>query len=281
MKKISVFIFLIAFTFSMYGQGIVPSRDDINAFFNTKTMVVLLDNPLLEYNIIIKEVMEKEWTVTPFEFISFSQFEELRTDPQYSFIYMAQVTFENDKTDARYRFLHVSLGGDYFRKNEMPDLASVPLAYYNVGEEQYTYKLALLVRFVQQHIQLIKEHPEIMSQNVFKHYNDNIKDIKDKTLYLLEEELSKDVNSAARIKKIYPYKFKIVTKDEIEQAISDRDEDVVFLHKVGPEGTKVNARCYKMIVGAADANFYYFDYHKISKKLPDGFLEADFKKLAK
>ena len=281
MRRIIVFSFLMAFTFNMYGQGIVPTRDDIEAFYNTKTMVVLLDNPLLEYNIIIKKVMEQEWTITPFEFITFAQFEEMRKDPQYSFIYMAQVTFENDKTDARYRFLHVSLGGDYYRKNEMPDLASVPLAYYNVGEEQYTYKLALLVRFVQKHIQLIKEHPEIVSQNVFKHYNDNIKDIKDKTLYLLEEELSKDVNSAARIKKVYPYKFKIVTKDEIEQAIKDRDENVVFLHKVGPEGTKVNARCYKIIIGAADANFYYFDYHKINKKNPDGFLEADFKRLAK
>ena len=281
MRKLVLYVLFIAIFGNLGAQGIVPSRDDINAFFNTKTMVVLPDNPLLEYNIIIKKVMEQEWTITPFDFISFSQFEELRKDPQYSFLYMAQVTFENDKTDAQYRFLHVSLGGDYFRKNQMPDLASVPLAYYNVGEEQYTYKLALLVRFVQNHIKLIQEKPEIVSQNVFNYYNDNIKDIKSKTLYLLEEELAKEVNSTARIKKVYPYKFKIVTKDEIQQAIKDRDENVVFLHKVGPEGTKMNARCYKIIIGAADANFYYFDYHKISNKEPDGFLEKDFKKLAK
>lgn len=281
MKKVIIYSLLLALSSNIFAQGIIPSKDDINAFFNTKTMVVLPDNPLLEYNIIIKKVMEQEWNITPFEFISFSQFEELRKDPQYSFIYMSQVTFENDKTDARYRFLHVSLGGDYFRQNEMPDLASIPLAYYNVEEDKYTYKLAILVRFVQQHIQLIKEHPEIVSQNVFKHYNDNIQDIQSKTLYVLEEELAKNVNSTARIKKVYPYKFKIVTKDEIKQAIKDRDENVVFLHKVGPEGTKINARCYKIIVGAADAKFYYFDYHKINKKNPDGFLEKDFKQLTK
>jgi hypothetical protein len=55
----------------------------------------------------------------------------------------------------------------------------------------------------------------------------------------------------------------------------------VFLHKVGPEGTKMDARCYNVIIGAADANFYYFDYHKISDKSPDGFLESDFKSLVK
>jgi len=272
---------LICFFWLSKAQDYVPSREDINAFFNTKTLVVLLDNPLLEYNSIIKEVMQQEWTITEFDFITFKEFEELRLDPQYSFLYMSMVMFDNDKTDAQYRFLHLSLGGDYFRMNQMPDIASVPLAYYSVEEDNYNYKLALLVRFIQQHAKLVKEHPEIVSANVFKYYNNNIKDIKTKTLYVLEEELSKEVNSAARIRNIYPYKVKIVEKEEITEAIKNREEDVVFLHKVGPEGTKLDARCYKVIIGAGDANFYYFDYHRISDKNPDGLLEDDFKKMAK
>ena len=59
------------------------------------------------------------------------------------------------------------------------------------------------------------------------------------------------------------------------------DENAVFLHKVGPEGKKMNARVYKILIGAADGTFYYFDYHKVSSKNPDAFLESDFKKLAK
>jgi hypothetical protein len=241
----------------------------------------LQDNPMLEYNQIIKEVMEQEWTVTEYEFISFKEFEEKRFDPKYSFLYMSSIMFDNDKTDARYRFLNLSLGGDYFRMNQMPDIASVPLAYYSVEEDNYNYKLALLVRFIQNHTLLIKEHPEIVSVNVFKHYNDNTKVISNKVLYVLEDELSKNVNSAARIRNVYSHKFKIVTKDEITEAIRERDESVVFFHKVGPEGTKINARCYKVIIGAADAKFYYFDYHKISTKRPDGLLESDFKKMNK
>jgi hypothetical protein len=265
----------------IHSQGYIPSREDVMAFFTTKTLVVLEDNPLMEYNSIIKKVMQQEWNITEYDFITSKEFEEKRMDAQYSFIYMSQVTFEADKTDAAYRFLHLSLGGDYFRLNEMPDIASVPLAYFSVEEERYAYKLAILVRFMQNHAKLLKEHPEIISANVFKHYNDNIKDIRGKTLYLLEEELAPSVNSVARISKVYPFKFKIVTMDDIEQAIKDRNPDVVFLHKVGPEGTKLNARCYKIIIGAADANFYYFDYHKITDKNPDGILESDFKNLAK
>lgn len=281
MKRLMITLLLGVNVILLTAQSYIPTREDINAFFYTKTLVVLPDNPLLEYNYIIKDVMDQEWNITEFDYISFKEFEELRKDPQYSFLYMSQVTFENDKTDARYRFLHLSLGGDYFRMDQMPDIASVPLAYYSVEEDNYTYKLAILVRFMQNHALLIKEKPEIVSANVLQHYNDNIKDIKQKTLYVLEEELSKDVNSTARIKKVYPYKFRIVTKEDITEAIKNRDPNVVFLHKVGPEGTKVNARCYKIVIGAADANFYYFDYHKISDKKPDGLLEQDFKKMAK
>jgi hypothetical protein len=274
------FVLFMAFPL-INAQDYVPSREDINAFFNTKTLVVLLDNPLLEYNTIIKDVMKQEWTITDYDFISEKEFEQKRMDPQYSFLYLSLVMFDNDKTDAQYRFLHLSLGGDYFRLNQMPDIASVPLSYFSVDEDNYDYKLGILVRFVQNHAKLVKEHPEIVSANVFKYYNNNMKDIKSKTLYVLQDELSKEVNSAARIRAVYPYKFKIATKEEITEAIEKRDTNIVFLHKVGPDGTKLDARCYNVIIGAGDANFYYFDYHRISDKKPDGLLEDDFKKMAK
>jgi hypothetical protein len=281
MKKFCAFLILSGMVISAIGQGYVPSKDDVDAFFTTKTLVVLESNPLMEYNTIIKNVMSQEWNITEFDFISEKDFDAKRMDAQYSFIYMSHVTFEGDKTDASYRFLNLSLGGDYYRLNEMPDIASVPLAYFDVEEERYAYKLAILVRFLQNHARLIREHPEIISANVFKHYNDNIKDIRGKTLYLLGEELAPTVNTEAKIRKIFPYKFELVTMDDIEHAIKERNPDVVFLHKVGPEGTKKDARSYKVIIGAADANFYYFDFHKINDKNPDGFLETDFRNLVK
>lgn len=278
-KLIAGSLLALIITSAVVAQN-VPSREDIYAFFKTKTLVVLEDNPLTEFNIVIKNVMKQEWEVTEFDFISHKEFEEKRFDPQYSFIYTSTVSFANDKTDANYKFLHLSIGGDYHRLNQMPDLASVPVAFANVEEEYYIYKLGILVRFIQNHVKLLKEEPNIISENVFKHYNDNMGNIQTKTLYVLKSELEPKVNSLARIKKVYPYSVKIVERDDVEEAIKSHDDNIVFLHKVGPEGTKINARCYKIIIGAADANFYYFDYHKVSRKAPDGFLEKDFKKMA-
>jgi len=263
--------------FSQY----VPTPEDLNHLFETKTLVVRNQNPLNMSDGELRKVMEQEWTITEWEMIPYSEFEEKRQDPQYSFLFLTTVIFEKDKLQAKYKFLNLSMGGDYFNLNQMPDLASVPVSYGNVEDESYVYKLGILVRFIQKHILNIHEHPELISSNIFKHYNDNMKDVKTKTLYLLPEEMAKDVNSSARIQEIYPHPFKLVEKSNIQEAIQSKDEEVVFLHKVGPEGTRLDARCYKILIGANNASFYYFDYHMINAKNPDGFLSKDLKKISK
>lgn len=281
MKAVS-FLTVFAFISVIAQSQYVPTKADIDRFYKSKTFVVMEENPMLEYNLVIKNVMGREWKLTDVEYTSYKEFaEKLRFNPNYSFLVMTQVSFDKDKTGARYKFLHVLLGSDANEIKDMPEVCSVPIAYRNVEEQSYIYKLSTLLRFIQNHIELINRDPSIISSNVFKYYNKNIKDISSKTLYLVKEELAPDVNTIAKIKKVYPYKFKLTTREEIGQLIVDRDPNAVFLHKVGPEGTHLSARCYKIIVGAADSNFYYFDYHMINKKKPDGLLKKDFKKMAK
>ncbi len=118
----------------------------------------------------------------------------------------------------------------------MKDITNLPLSYYGVDEDHFSYKLGTIVRFMQDHIRLITEQPELVSQNVFKHYNENMADIKGKTLYLVEDELARDVSTEAKIRALYPNDVKIVEREEIKELIMAGDEDAVFLHKVGPEG---------------------------------------------
>ncbi|NJM15439.1 MAG: hypothetical protein HC896_08745 [Bacteroidales bacterium] len=80
----------------------------------------------------------------------------------------------------------------------MKEISSVPLAYNHVDEESYIYKLGTLLRFLQNHIELIKGKPEIISANVFEYYNKNIQGITGKTLYLIKDELASDINTVAR-----------------------------------------------------------------------------------
>jgi hypothetical protein len=280
MKKIMSISLLIAMSMGLFSQEYVPTKEAIARFSKTKTLVVLEDNPLSDFNMTLKQVMPEEWTMTPYEFISWKDFETKRMESKYSFIILDQVKFDKDKTNAKYNFMSLLMGGAALTINTMPDMCSIPISYYGIGDDVYSYKLGILLRFMQNHVKLLESDPSIASENILKHYNDNIQQLQGKTLYLVADEMAKDVNTLAKIGKVYPGPVKLVSRDDIKQAISDK-KDVVFLHKVGPEVTKFKARCYKILIGAADARFYYFDYHMVTSDDPDGFLAKDFKKLAK
>ncbi|MBU8891835.1 MAG: hypothetical protein KOO66_03600 [Bacteroidales bacterium] len=283
MRKLILVIIIGISTLSLNAQEYLPTEADLNQFLNSKLYVVLESNPIAEYNFKIQEAVKKAWSLTDYEFISIDQFEEMYNDPGKSFLMMTQVVFQNDKTKVRYNFLHIFIGKSGLDSFEdLPDIAAIPLSYTEVDEEFWVYKIESLVRFLQTHIQNMKDNPDMVKKNIFQYYNENTKDIKQKTLWLVKDEVSPDINTEAKIKKIYPFKVKFVTREEIEESITNRDADIVYLHKVGPQGTRLRARCYKIVIGAKNANFYYFDYHWVEKgKSFDGILEKDFKKMTK
>jgi hypothetical protein len=281
MKKWLTLSLIILATIITYAQKEVPTPDQIAQFKKSKTLIVLDDNPLMRYNFKIREAVENVWSITPTEFISTADYEIKRMDKAYSFITLDQVFFTKDKTQAQYNFLCLSLGGDYKNQSDMPQLCTVPVSYFDVDEESYIYKLSALLDIVQDHILFIENHPEISDINVIKKYNDNAYLIKQKTLYIIKDEMDRNINSDKEVKAMYPYSYKFVSREELEDAIDKKAKDVVFLHKVGPESSKHKARCYKTMIGADDSKLYYFDYHMINAKNPDGLLARDLKKIAK
>jgi hypothetical protein len=281
MKKIVTLSILLSIALCTFADRYVARHEDIKTFLGTTTYVVLEENPMSEYNFKIKKAVENSWTITPYKFITATEFEEMRNDIDKSFLVKLQVKFTRDKLEATYNFLSVVLGAAVRRHTDLPDICSIPLSYSSVPEDSYAYKLESLVRFTQNHIKLLDSDPSMIKGDIFKHYNKNRRDTKQRELWLLEQDVERSIRSLALIRKNYPHPVRIVSKDDIERAIEEKNENVVFLHKVGPEGTRLQARCYKVLIGAGDDLFYYFDYHMISKKVGDGFTAKDFKKIAR
>lgn len=281
MKKALLFYALFLFNLFSFAQKSVATQEQIAAFLKTKTLVVMDPSPLSDYNIEIQGTIKKHWDITEYEFIAHNEFDEKRNDPKYSFLIMNRVFYSKDKTQAQYNFLHLLLGGDYLLMKDMPELATIPVSYLEVDESVYSYKLGILVRFIQNHVKLTQGDPSLNKNNIIRHYNKNMVGVRDKTLYIIQDELTKKVSTLKKIQKIYPFPVKIVSKEDVEEAINQYDENVVLLHKVGPQSYNRKARCWKVLIGASDAKLYYFDWHMVSDKNPDGFLERDFKKLAK
>lgn len=264
----------------MLGQLEVPNQENIAAFLKTKTCFVLDEDPFSEANIQLKTAAQKFWKLTPYDFINVDEFEKRRKSPQYSFVSIDDVYYEQDKSGTKYKFLCVYLGGNYKIVSDMPKLCTVPLAYSSQEENEYAYKIGTLLIFAQNHLKLIHENPTLKKSNIIDFYNANKGDLKDKTWYILSSELESNINSEALFKKVYPYSFKIVSQDEIEKAIDEKNKDVVFLHKVGP-GKKKGYRTYLILLGTQDAKIYYYDYHIVTDDSPDALLEKELRKMIK
>jgi len=280
-KYYSLLLLLIPLVQLQAQREYLPTQEDLDHFHTTKTYVVLESNPLSEYNFEIQDAVKKLWNITEYEFLKFDDFAKKSDDKNASFLYLATVSFEKDKSDTRYQFLCLSLGGNHTSLDDLKDVANIPLSFYGVDSDHYAYKLGIMIRFLQYHVNLITNDISIVDANVYNYYNKNMADVKEKTIYVVEDELEREISTPSKIRAIYPYEVKIVDRETIKELIIAEDPDAVVLHKVGPEGKKMNARAYNILIGAADAQFYYFDYHKVTDKNPDAFLSSDLSKLAR
>ena len=108
MKRIFFAFTLILWNIFLFAQKeYLPTPEDLAHFYDTRTYVVLEASPMSDYNFEVKEVMDRVWNITDFEFIKQEEFPEKSKDPNASFIYTSLVNFEHDKTDSRYVFLHL------------------------------------------------------------------------------------------------------------------------------------------------------------------------------
>jgi hypothetical protein len=282
MKRILMSFPALFFAGLLLGQAPFPSKEEIKQFGESKTCVVIEDDPFSSFNAFIKKAINKYWNITPFEFIDTREFNLRSGKPQYSFIVLTETNYQKDKTRSVYKFINLLQGKKVEKLGEMPEICAVPLAYAGEDDLEYGYKLGAILEFMQKHARLIMEDPSKTGRKYLKYYNENIPKVMNKTILIKQEDLSPQISTIESLRAVYSYKIEIVPEEDIVKAIESKTPDTVILHKVGPMGEKKDeGYCFKMLIGTDDADMYYYDMHTIDKANPNGFLPADLKRLAK
>jgi hypothetical protein len=282
MKKLLFVLFLVICPFFLSAQAPFPNKAEIKQFGESKTCVVLEDDPFSSFNSFIKAAMKEYWKVTPYELIDVREFNTRRLNPAYSFIVLTETNYEKDKSNSVFNFINLLQGKNINKLGEMPEICAVPLSFAGEDDLEYGYKLGAILEFMQKHAQLIMEDPSKTGRKYLKFYNENVPLLATKTILVKQEDLSPEISTIERIKAIYSNKIKIVPEEEIVKAIETKAPNTVILHKVGPVGEKQDeGYCFKMLIGTDDANMYYYNMHKIDKDDPNGFLPSDLKRLAR
>ena len=281
MKKLIFALMLLYSTSLLTGQAPFPSKDEIKQFTSSTTCVVLEDNVFSTYNSFIKEAVKAFWTITPFEIINIKDFNVKRFKPEYSFIVLTETNFEKDKSNSVFNFINLLQGKDVNKLGEMPEICAVPLSFAGEDDTEYNYKLGAILSFMQKHAQMIAEDPSLTGRKYLKYYNNYTPEVQKKKILVKKEDLVPEISDINAIRKIYSNDIEIVAEEDIVSAIKNKAPNTLILHKVGPVGNVSSGYCFKMLIGADDANMYYYNQHKIDKSNPNGLLPADLKRLAK
>ncbi len=282
MRNILFVLLLIIQPVFLFAQAPFPTEEDGKMLLASKTCVVLENGPFSMFNPAIKKAVTDYWTLTPYEFIDIAEFNKRKSDPAYSFIVLLETDYEKDKTGATFAFVNLILGRKVKNIEEMPEFCAIPIDF--AGEDadgDYDYKLGMVIRFMQQHAQVVMDNPKSSGVRYLKYYNKFVSEVVNKTILAREEDMDVSLRSAEEISKVYPNSFLIVSEDEIMKAIAEKRPGTLILHKVGPPDELTGAYVFKMLIGTDDAKMYYFNNHKISDKNPNGFLPADMNRISR
>jgi len=281
MKKLLLLAAFLISPMLLKAQAPFPNAGEIKQFLESKTCIVLEDDPFSSFNAFAKEAVKSFWTITPYEFISIVEFNKRRTDPAYSFIVLTQTNFEKDKTGGLFNFANLIQGKKVSSLSDNPEICAVPLSFAGEDDFEYGDRLGIILAFMQKHAKLISEDPSLTGRKYLKYYNVNAPQVIKKTILVKEEDLSPEISTVEAINAIYPFPVKIVSEEEIVKAINDKTPNTLILHKVGPVGENKAGYCFKMLIGVDDAQMYYYSQHMYKTDSPNGLLESDLKRLAR
>ncbi len=282
MKNILPLLWLLIAVTRLSGQQRPwPKADEAARFSASVTCIVLEEGADPFYNAAVSEAVSRYWNLTPTRRISDGEFSEMLSDPSYSFLVTNTATVSSDRSGTAYEYISLLLGSESGDLNSMPEFCTLPLCYEGMPADEYSYRLPLIIRFIEQHARQVAATPSNMALRNLKYYNRNVPDLQGKTLLLQESDLAPGVRSTAAIAAHYPGKVIIAGEEEIIRATEEQRRDVVILHMVAPDGPGVRGICTKMLIGTDDAVVYYYNTHNVDANNPAGLQTSDLKRISR
>jgi hypothetical protein len=273
-KYLFVVSFCLISMFS-YGASTLASKEQIASFKNTKTCVVMDDGASF-FNMPVREAVQKYWKTTAYEIIDRKEFEKRKTDTKYSFIILMEGSYDKDPGGVSYSYISLVLGDPSGSLMKLPEFCSIPLSYAGDNDADYEYIIPMVIKFMQIHVKNLEKDRFPISLNGLRYYNKT--GYKEKELLLNKDKMAPNADSREKISSVYPYSFKLMSTEEIQEQINGENSNKIFHFHVGPPQDGGAGKCFEMVFDA-DGNLYYFNSRKITNDNPDGFNLKDFNQI--
>lgn len=272
MKKGIILSLVMLFTVTVLAQQNKSlTSEDVQNLLSSTTHVVTTNSNII-YDAVLAKTAGDVWKVTPLEL----EGEDYGSDDQ-SFLAVTHDVFEKKPDDNRYIFLTLFQGRKGVRNiGSLPWIVAFPISVDEEDSEiDGSIILELLVKSVQNHVELLKWEPSIAKKPLNSLYNDNIGSLKGKTIYMMDEDISKSIDRDKMLNRFNGH-LKLVGPDEIERLIREKEKNAVIAYTV------TGGFCYKLLIGVEDGKVYYYNRDKANSSalFPGGFVQLDINRIA-
>lgn len=257
------------------GQAqITTRREKLKDFTSKTTKVVLTGDEFLDEA--VKESVAATWTVSPYEFCSNEEFQNLKGNADFYFLMVVKGQFRRE-SEPGIDMLALVKGGEGADKsiNDMFEVVSFPL---RSTEDPSGREFVLLPAF----LKIIQEHTTSLTDTEMKAYSNigakDSKRLRIKRIFFWAEDFAPQVDEQTKRSLDEDILIK-EDEDEVDEIFSEGTFNTVVSYVVAPSEPVNGSICYKMLIGSDNHELYYFKKHKITAKSGKGFLSSDIKSI--
>ncbi len=277
MKKLIILIAALTLPLLAGAQAQINTKKvKVGDFTEKVTKIVLNGNSI--YDTVIKEEITARWRISPYEFCTLEEFENLKGNDQYYFLIMTQAQFKKESSPG-IQFLTLVKGGQGAEKgiDDMLEVVSMPFAAVEFPSGREFIFLPALLDIIQDHT-LASMEKDINAYGGLSNYSSNIHKSDDMFIVFSEDDLNDEITEEL-IEERFDTAMMVTDEESADEYIAGNTPGTLISYVVAPFDPVAGSYCYKMLIDAQTHKLYYYRKQRITKTNGPGFLKEDILKI--
>ena len=266
-QKIILVVFTALLGTAAFGQANIRTRTDILKDFTLlTTRVVLSGDEILDQ--VLQEEVASRWRISPFEFCTFSEFENQKNNRDYYFLLTARLK--------GIRYLTLVKGGPGEGIGDLYEVVSLPLSPAVGASGRELIYLGALLDFMQLFTDRAMQFAS-KGNKAITMLAHNPGKIAHKQVYLSSEDLSSKVDGIKN--RYFDSDFRDIPEEVADQIFLDNTYNAIVSYTVVPVQPVSGDWQFKMLFDARTNEMVYFRRTRVRDTETAGFDGTDLKRI--
>lgn len=277
MRKLTILLLSLLITPAVFGQAQINTKKVKIADFTQKTTKVVLTGNMF-YDSALQDEIATRWRISPYEFCSLEEFENLKSDSRYYFLITTKGQFKREN-EPGLTFLTLVKGGSDAAGgiDKMLEVVSFPLAAAEDPSGREFIYLSAFMDIIQNYV-IDSMDKDFNAYGGLGNYCLDLPKTAGMTIVFSEDDLS-SLDEMTR-KLYFNDSMVIEDEDSTDIHITENSENTIVSYTVAPSAPVPGSYCYKMLIDTRNHRLYYFKKHRMTSRNGNGFLPDDIRRIS-